>query len=112
MGGSTERLFVYGTLGPGGPNEHLLARLGGRWIPAAVRGRLREAGWGADAGYPAIVLDETAEPVQGHVFASEELARHWEELDAFEGGEYERVLAEARLADGSALEVHVYVLRE
>ena len=32
-----ERLFVYGTLGPGRPNEHILLKIGGTWQPASVR---------------------------------------------------------------------------
>jgi gamma-glutamylcyclotransferase (GGCT)/AIG2-like uncharacterized protein YtfP len=32
----TDRLFVYGTLAPGRPNEHVLADLGGTWEPAYV----------------------------------------------------------------------------
>ena len=49
-----QRLFVYGTLAPGRPNEHVLAPLGGTWQPAFVRGRLHAQGWGAAPGYPAI----------------------------------------------------------
>lgn len=43
----THRLFVYGTLAPGRPNEHVLANLPGEWEPATVNGRLLQAGWGA-----------------------------------------------------------------
>jgi len=41
-----ETLFVYGTLCPGCPNEHVLKAIGGRWEPATVRGKLRQEGWG------------------------------------------------------------------
>jgi gamma-glutamylcyclotransferase (GGCT)/AIG2-like uncharacterized protein YtfP len=43
-----ERLFVYGTLAPGRPNEHMLAEVDGEWETATVRGRLVPEGWGAD----------------------------------------------------------------
>jgi gamma-glutamylcyclotransferase (GGCT)/AIG2-like uncharacterized protein YtfP len=43
-----ERLFVYGTLAPGRPNEHMLAEVDGEWETATVRGRLVQEGWGAD----------------------------------------------------------------
>lgn len=39
-----ERLFVYGSLAPGRPNEHILAAIPGTWEPASVSGRLREEG--------------------------------------------------------------------
>ena len=42
-----ERLFVYGTLGPGRPNEHVLTAIGGSWLNASVSGFLRNEGWGA-----------------------------------------------------------------
>lgn len=39
-----ERLFVYGTLCPGRPNEHVMQKIGGEWLPARVKGRLIKAG--------------------------------------------------------------------
>lgn len=54
----TDRLFVYGTLAPGRPNEHVLADVEGTWEPATVKGTLLQEGWGAAAGYPGIVLDD------------------------------------------------------
>jgi len=105
-----EHLFVYGTLAPGEPNEHVLAPLSGRWRPASVRGTLYPEGWGAALGYPALVLEESGEEVEGLVFSSPELAGHWERLDRFEGEGYERVRAKVRLADGSDVEGWVYVL--
>src|SRR6187431_3232708 len=87
----TDRLFVYGTLAPGRPNEHVLAELRGTWAPATVRGTLHPEGWGAALGYPGIVLDETDGAVRGLIFSSEDLGAHWTRLDAFEGEGYERV---------------------
>jgi gamma-glutamylcyclotransferase (GGCT)/AIG2-like uncharacterized protein YtfP len=40
-----ERLFVYGTLAPGRPNEHVLSEIGGTWEAAIVTGTLRQEGW-------------------------------------------------------------------
>ena len=105
-------LFVYGSLAPGGANHHVLSHIEGDWVAASVRGRLRQAGWGAAMGYPAIVLDDAADPVDGFVFASDQLGEHWPELDAFEGEGYERVRTPARLHDGASVEVFIYVLRE
>ncbi len=106
----TERLFVYGTLAPGRSNEHHLADLEGEWIPGTVRGRLHELGWGAEEGYPGIVLDELGEVVEGFVFASAQLGGAWSRLDAFEGDEYDRVLTTVNLGDGSSLAAFIYVL--
>lgn len=105
-----QRLFVYGTLAPGEPNGHILAPLEGTWQPATVRGRLKPEGWGAAMGYPGIVLDESAEEVQGVVFSSEQLEGFWSELDAFEGEEYARVSTKVHCA-GVPLEAYVYVVR-
>lgn len=106
------RLFVYGTLGPGRPNEHVLRQVGGHWKEAFVRGRLVHKGWGADLGYPALVLDNAAGEVAGFVFYSENLEQHLNRLDAFEGAEYKRKVAIAQTKDGEALESYIYVLRQ
>jgi gamma-glutamylcyclotransferase (GGCT)/AIG2-like uncharacterized protein YtfP len=55
--GSVCRFAVYGTLARGRPNHHQLSGLSGRWIEGTVRGRLFEEGWGAELGYPGLVLD-------------------------------------------------------
>ncbi|HEY0661998.1 MAG TPA: gamma-glutamylcyclotransferase family protein [Lysobacter sp.] len=106
----THRLFVYGTLAPGRSNEHVLADIPGEWQPAAVTGRLFEEGWGAAAGYPGIVLDEHGDEVHGFLFSSESLDQHWARLDEFEGEGYERVLALAKLPDGTTVEAYIYRL--
>lgn len=105
-----DRLFIYGTLAPGRPNEHVLADVPGEWESAYVRGRLLQQGWGSSVGYPGIVLDERGEKVPGFIFSSEHLEEHWSRLDEFEGEEYERVLAYAELEDGTNVQVQIYVL--
>jgi gamma-glutamylcyclotransferase (GGCT)/AIG2-like uncharacterized protein YtfP len=106
----THRLFVYGTLAPGQPNEHVLAEVCGEWESATVTGKLFHEGWGAALGYPGIVLDELGEDVPGLLFSSESLPEHWARLDAFEGDGYERVLTLARRKDGSTVRAHIYKL--
>ena len=106
----THRLFVYGTLAPGGPNEHILASIPGTWEPAIVIGRLFQEGWGAAAGYPGIVLDEQGGEIKGFLFSSESLVEHWSRLDEFEGAGYERVLTTARLNDGNTVDAYIYRL--
>lgn len=106
----TNRLFVYGTLAPGRPNEHVLAAIPGRWESATVRGKLLQEGWGAKAGYPGILLDETGDEVQGFLFSSDALAEHLARLDAFEGSGYERVETSVQLVEG-LVDAFIYVLR-
>ncbi|MEL6128527.1 MAG: gamma-glutamylcyclotransferase [Cyanobacteria bacterium J06636_28] len=106
-----ERLFIYGSLQPGGPNEHVLTAIGGDWEPAAIKGKLVEAGWGASMGYPGLVIGEHEDDVHGHVFTSSNLSTQWSHLDEFEGKEYERIVASVTLLSGKQVDAHVYVLR-
>ncbi len=106
-----ERLFIYGSLQPGGPNEHVLASVDGDWEPAFVRGTLVDAGWGATLGYPGLVIDERGREVHGHVFASSELGAKWAYLDDLEGEEYERTLEPVTLLNGEQVDAYIYVLR-
>jgi len=106
----TYRLFVYGTLAPGRPNEHVLADIPGEWEPATVTGKLLQEGWGAAVGYPGIVLDAQGDEVQGLLFTSESLDKHWARLDEFEGEGYERVLVSAKRRDGTTVEAYIYQL--
>lgn len=103
------RLAVYGTLAPGRPNHGRLAHLDGRWFVGTVRGRLRNEGWGADMGFPGLVLDADGDQIEVQIFESAGLTEEWPRLDAFEGPGYERVVVEARTATG-AVHAHIYVL--
>ena len=107
-----QRLFVYGTLAPGRPNTHVLPDIGGSWQSATVTGTLYPEGWGAEMGYPGMVLSESGEDIEGSLFSSENLFENWAMLDEFEGEAYERVLAVAKCKDNSLVETYVYVLRE
>ena len=109
---TTERLFVYGSLVPGGSNEHVLADIEGSWARASIRGRLLEEGWGAAMGYPGLVIDETGDDVPGFVFTSDALAAEWQRLDEFEGSEYQRVRCDVSLDDGQLLRAFAYVVRD
>ena len=83
-------LFVYGSLQPGGPNEHVLSKISGTWRKATVTGHLEEAGWGTALGYPGLQLVENGEIVEGYVLTSASLDTFWGELDAFEGEQYQQ----------------------
>lgn len=106
-----ERLFVYGTLAPGRPNEHVLGEIEGSWETATVIGTLRQDGWGAEMGYPGIDLDKKGDEIQGFLFSSEKLSDHWSILDEFEGTAYRRVLTEIKRKDNSTVDAYIYELR-
>jgi gamma-glutamylcyclotransferase (GGCT)/AIG2-like uncharacterized protein YtfP len=62
-------------------------------------------------GYPGIVLDEKGVEISGYIFTSEQLDDHWDELDEFEGQEYQRVLIKARTKDKIELDAYIYRLK-
>lgn len=105
------RLAVYGTLAPGRPNHGQLAHLAGRWISGLVRGHLRQAGWGADLGFPGLVLDDAGEAIEVQILESDHLSTEWPRLDEFEGPGYRRVVTSARTAAGWVT-AHIYVLAD
>ncbi|HCQ7769775.1 gamma-glutamylcyclotransferase family protein [Enterobacter kobei] len=106
-----ESLFVYGTLGPGRPNAHILESIGGTWQKGHVGGSLINKGWGAEMGYPGIVLDDSGNRVQGFIFTSVNLPNHWDVLDEFEGAEYERVPVDVTTSSGQTIKSCVYMLK-
>ena len=105
-----DHLFVYGSLSPGQPNEHILSKIGGTFQEATVIGVLYEEGWGAEIGFPGIIIDSAGELVRGYVFSSVNLNENWELLDAFEGKEYHRKLTTATLKNGNEQSVYIYEL--
>jgi gamma-glutamylcyclotransferase (GGCT)/AIG2-like uncharacterized protein YtfP len=107
----TQRLFVYGTLAPGRTNEYVLKAIDGTWEVASVKGYLNPRGWGAALGYPGIVLDENGDEINGYIFCSDMLGDHWDELDEFEGEEYERVLTKVNTKDKKGVEAYIYTIR-
>ncbi len=109
--GPDTRLATYGTLAPGRPNHGQLSGLSGRWLVGHVRGTLVQAGWGAELGYPGLILDTHGPLVEVDVFESSALPQHWHRLDAFEGPGYRRVAIEVTTAEG-ALAASIYVLAE
>ena len=83
---------TYGTLAPGRPNHHVVAGIVGEWTDGIVEGALSPVGWGATLGYPAFRPQVGASVVPVHVLTSTQLPAAWPRLDAFEGGEYRRIL--------------------
>ena len=105
-----EKLFVYGTLAPNRPNEHILKNIGGSWENATIRGELKQKGWGAKMGYPGIDLTKNTEDIEGFIFTSSHLSTQWKMLDDFEGEGYKRVITQATLKNGNRIDVFVYTL--
>ena len=103
------RLATYGTLGPGKPNHHHVSMIDGNWSSGSVRGFLYEAGWGADLGYPGIVLDPTGPEVAVDLLESDLLSEHLERLDEFEGPGYDRVLTQVQTPSG-VVDAYIYVI--
>jgi gamma-glutamylcyclotransferase (GGCT)/AIG2-like uncharacterized protein YtfP len=103
------RLAVYGTLAPGRPNHHQLRGLSGCWIEGTVRGELLQEGWGAELGYPGLVLDPDGPTVGVQLFDSPDLPDHWTRLDEFEGSAYRRTVTAVSTAEGDLL-ASIYVL--
>lgn len=110
-GGPEMRLATYGTLAPGRPNHGQLSDVPGRWLAGRVRGVLVEAGWGAELGYPGLILDPDAAWIEVFVFESSELLQHWHRLGEFEGPGYRRVAIDVSTAEG-LLPASIYVLAD
>ena len=105
------RLATYGTLGPGKPNHHHVSMIDGNWSTGSVRGFLHESGWGAEFGFPGIVLDSTGPEVFVDLLESDFLEDHLERLDEFEGTGYDRVIAQIQTPSGE-VNAFIYVLTE
>ncbi len=103
------RLATYGTLAPGRVNNDQLADLTGYWRQGTVRGRLVEAGWGAELGYPGLILDPSGQAIEVYIFESSELPNHWLRLDELEGAGYRRVVTQVCTVDGD-LDASIYVI--
>ena len=110
MKADNESLFIYGSLQPGAPNEHVLSAVEGCWEPAFVRGRLVDAGWGAELGYPGLIIDNEGQEVHGQLFTSSALGTKLADLDRLEDEEYTRTVLTAVLKDGTQVKAFAYVL--
>jgi gamma-glutamylcyclotransferase (GGCT)/AIG2-like uncharacterized protein YtfP len=102
-------LATYGTLAPGRPNHNQLTALVGNWRRGTVRGRLIEAGWGTELGYPGLVLDPSGDVIEVYIFESSDLPDHWRRLDEFEGAGYQRVITQVSTVDGDR-DASIYVI--
>jgi gamma-glutamylcyclotransferase (GGCT)/AIG2-like uncharacterized protein YtfP len=97
-----ERLIVYGSLAPGGPNNFMLARLEGTWIKCTIRGRM-----GKYRGFKVFQFDPDGEEHQAWLFSPPLLPRKFPDLDDYEGSEYRRILIPA-LINGHEILAYIY----
>ncbi len=84
-------LAVYGTLAPGRSNHHVVAGIDGRWVEIALRGHRFTARWRDTPGYPGFRPDPDGPVVPALALVADDLADHWDRLDAFEGPGYRRI---------------------
>ena len=66
----------------------MFSEIQGQWQERCVKGQLKNEGWGAEIGFPGIILDENAAEVRGFIFSSDELSEILPKLDEFEGEGY------------------------
>ena len=110
---ASTKLAVYGSLGPGRENEHVMTAVGGVWRDGYTMPGVRlDRGWGAAIGYPGIVWKTGPSVVDVFVFDSEALPAHWAKLDDFEGDEYARLYVEVKRMGAPPEIVFTYALRE
>jgi gamma-glutamylcyclotransferase (GGCT)/AIG2-like uncharacterized protein YtfP len=106
------RLFVYGTLQPGGGTPM------GDWVaarlidiePATVPGRLLAIREG-DGWFPALLPARGGEQVRGTMCTLRLTPADLAFLDRYEGGEYRRVARSARSRSGRRIAVQLYAWR-
>ncbi len=96
---------------PNCPNGHVLENVVGKFVPATVRGYLKDAGWSASMGYPGIKLNEEGDTIHGYLFYSNNLINHWDNLDEFEGEEFERQEVNVERYDEMDVDTFIYVLK-
>ena len=94
-------VFVYGTLRPGGSQNHRMAaaRLLG---PAWLHGALFQIDW-----YPGLVPDPAGSRVRGDLYEVDDATLC--DLDAFEGSEYRRETLPVWLPDGTGTQADAWV---
>lgn len=91
-----DRLFVYGTLRTGQTSRSLIEAYVKRAIPATALGTI----YAFPSGHPGLVVDDRA-PVRGELIWLNDLASALPLLDAYEGDDFIRVLAEVTIASGT-----------
>ena len=113
LGHPNSRLAVYGSLAPGESNHSVIEDVSGEWAEGRVAGKMHDAGWGADHGYPGLVWEPQSSngvPVKLLTFSA--LGSTWQRLDAFEGGDYWRILVPVDGVNGETVIANIYAIRD
>ncbi len=63
-------------------------------------------------GYPGIRLDAGNDTIHGFLFYSDNLINHWDNLDKFEGEEFERKEVVVERFDEMEVQTYIYVLKD
>lgn len=101
-------LIIYGTLAPNRSNHSEVQHIKGKWQKGVVKGRLLTVGEGYLA-FQHTAKDE--EQIFGaFVLSSDEWMHHWPNLDAFEGEDYQRILAKFELHNGQVVIGNIYAV--
>ena len=104
-------LIIYGSLGPGESNYHIISHINGIWCKAFINGKIIDNGWENRTGYPVFqrVPESEATTVEVLAFVSEELDDHWTLIDEFEGTElYKRTTISCELEGGQIVDAFIY----
>ena len=112
---SPEKVFiVYGTLAPNGPNHAVIEHIKGVWWKGLVRGKLENKGWGAESGYYGFkhVPFKEQSKIKAFALSSDELVRHWQFLDEFEGSGYKRILTAFESENGEIAVGSIYAIND
>ena len=105
-----QHLFVYGTLIPGQINDFVLKKLSGTWQKATVKGFFDKNGWHKTQGFPAVILKEQGNNIDGYLFSSDELSKNWQLIDDFESDLYQRVQTNVLLENNHQIIAYIYEL--
>lgn len=112
---SPEKVFIiYGTLAPNCPNHSVIEHIQGTWRKGIVRGKLENKGWGAESGYYGfkhVPFKEQSE-IKAFALSSDELVRHWQFLDEFEGSGYKRILTAFESENGEIAVGSIYAIND
>lgn len=103
-------LATYGTLRPGEENHWVVRNIPGTWAEGSVRGWSYTLGFGPAEGYPGFTADAAGPPVAVSVLTTgaDTLAKHWRDIDDFEGPGYRRIEVDVDLDDGQQRRAWIY----
>lgn len=103
LGKPGHKLIAYGTLRPGQPNEELLNSVKGTWCPCSIQGTIQ-----THNSMPRFRWEINGESLKAMLLISPLLESQWENLDRFEGSDYQRQLIPAITEDNEWIIANVY----